>query len=184
MAWSLLQFPAFTHLSYPPFPTLALWKNRTATARRKTIKPFPEMLTALWCLCTWKNQGISILLCPLDSQKWWAPSIQTMPATLGWRSDDKVTVWAILQNKSPFCQEENMYLSLNLISCPNLLFERIQKVHLSGNIWITLESRDDSGTRSQFLPLHNFSTVVVPISNETLIQTWSIWTVFWKYNGD
>lgn len=95
--------------------TLALWKNRTATARRKQIKPFSEMLTALWLLWNLKIQAISILLCLLDSQKWWAQSVQTMPVALAWRSDDKVMVWAILQNKSPFHQEENIYLSLDLI---------------------------------------------------------------------
>lgn len=61
MAWSLLQFLAFTHLSCSPFVTsgyliyFGSLKERTATARRKPIKPFSKMLTALWLLCTWKK---------------------------------------------------------------------------------------------------------------------------------
>lgn len=88
---------------------LTLWKNRITTARRKPVNPFSELLIALLLLWTW-NQAIHIfLLCALDNKKWWTQSLQTMPITTAWRSNDKVMVWTILQRKSPFCQEESIY---------------------------------------------------------------------------
>lgn len=66
---SLSSSPCHSCLSH--LLCLTLWKNRIAKARRKPIKSFYDLLTALLLLWTGKNQTICVfLLCPLDSQNW------------------------------------------------------------------------------------------------------------------
>ena len=181
MTWSLLQFPAFTHLSHPPFATSVylihfVWlierKNRIATARRKPIKPFAELLTSLLLLWTRKNQAIRVfLLCPLDSQNWWTQSLQTMPITTVWRSDDKVMVWAILQNKSPFCQEESIYFFHLILSLSISYHAQIFSLKRYRRC-IFLGTLGPHWNQEMLLaPDDNFSHSVASISGETLVWT-------------